>query len=89
MRELAPRSADRTMILDALYWHGDSGAAREAVTRVARHADRALATQADERRSQYRDICTIVQWRLWHHEFRGIELAGSRFSPLTFTKRRA
>jgi hypothetical protein len=60
--ELAPNR-----ITDALYWDGDSGIAATAVRERGR-GTRVLASNAEDRRSQYDDICFVQQWRLAHGE---------------------
>jgi eukaryotic-like serine/threonine-protein kinase len=60
--ELAPGR-----ITDALYWDGDSAIAATAVRERGR-GTRVLASNAEDRRSQYDDICFVQQWRLAHGE---------------------
>jgi DNA-binding SARP family transcriptional activator/tetratricopeptide (TPR) repeat protein len=64
-RALDDVSPDR--ITDALYWQGDPGAAATEV-RVRTRRGRVLASDADERRAQYDDICVVQQWSLAHGE---------------------
>jgi tetratricopeptide (TPR) repeat protein len=59
----------RLRILDALYGEGDTAAAVYAVDSLLPEASARLAPDVDRRASQFADVCTVEQWRLWHGEF--------------------
>ncbi len=64
----APRMHLRTRVRDALYWDGDREAGAAAVLELAAFADAPPASDPEERRAQYEDICVVEQWRLWNGE---------------------
>jgi len=59
---------DRTRVLDALYWEGDTLAGEASAGRLARRADEALSRSHAPRASQLADLCVLEQWRLWHRQ---------------------
>jgi serine/threonine-protein kinase len=64
--ELAP-----TRITDALYWDGDSSRAAVAV-RERERGSRVLASRAEDRQTQYDDMCLVQQWHLARGELRAV-----------------
>jgi serine/threonine-protein kinase len=72
---------DRTRVLDALYWDGDTLAGQASARRLMRRADEVLARTQATRASQLADLCALEQWRLWH---------GQRvFAPATIARLRS
>jgi hypothetical protein len=61
-------------IRDALYWGGDTAAARAAARRLAPFADGPLA-DAHEVQEQYQTICALAHWRLARGELANAEAA--------------
>jgi hypothetical protein len=59
---------DRYLVDAALYWDGDSSAARRAVRAPAKRADGRRVTDSKRRGPQDLDICWVQQWRLAHGE---------------------
>jgi hypothetical protein len=76
---------DRYRITAALYWGGDSSAAVRSVQTLAKSADGPLLRGAEERRSQYRDICVVQQWRLAHGQLRTTRPAIARLRGASVT----
>ncbi len=76
-RELDPsvQGHDRRLILDALYWDGDSAAAAQAVHRLSAYADARPIRNAKQRTEQTSDICAVELWRLAHGSFRTVPRA--------------
>jgi DNA-binding SARP family transcriptional activator len=62
-------------VTDALYWDGDQAGAARWVRRLSPHIDGPLATDPEERRTQYDDLCTLEQWRLAHGDVAHTESA--------------
>ncbi|UCC84558.1 MAG: hypothetical protein JSW46_06425 [Gemmatimonadota bacterium] len=74
----APRMHLRTRVRDALYWDGDKEAGAAAVQELAAFADAPPASDPEERKAQFEDICVVEQWRLWNGEVSHTESAIQR-----------
>jgi serine/threonine-protein kinase len=59
-----PRLDLYEQVLDAIYWEGDSTAAREAARRLVKWAEGTSPLTRSEREHQDSDICVLEQWRL-------------------------
>ncbi len=64
----ADRGPLRTTILDALYWNGDTSAARVAVRKLAPSLEGPLRGGPALRAARAADVCVAEQWRLWRGE---------------------
>jgi tRNA A-37 threonylcarbamoyl transferase component Bud32 len=58
--------SDQLLVLDALFWDGDSRAGAEAARRVERRARAPLSRDARQRAIQYAEMCAAAMWRLAH-----------------------
>jgi eukaryotic-like serine/threonine-protein kinase len=57
-------NADQVPVLDALFWDGDSTAAREGVARLEASIARGEPRASGLRARYYADVCVTVLWRL-------------------------
>ncbi len=57
-------TADQVPVLDALFWDGDSVAAREAVGRIRARTAGAIAADGDGRARQLTDLCVSALWAM-------------------------
>ncbi|MGD8359970.1 MAG: hypothetical protein PVJ04_00960 [Gemmatimonadota bacterium] len=80
--EESPGESLRILLLDALYWDGDRGAAEQAVGLLESRADAPLAPAGGPREAQLADICVVEQWRLWHGDTSTARISLGRFRDL-------
>jgi serine/threonine-protein kinase len=73
---------DRTRVLDALYWEGDTLAGAVSARRLS---ERTAGQIAADGASQLADLCALEQWRLWHGDTRWVvqSIARLRSQPVT------
>jgi DNA-binding SARP family transcriptional activator len=69
---------DRRLVLDALYWDGDTTSAEAAVRRLSPYAASPASPDARVRAEQNSDLCAIELWSLAHGASRAASAAIAR-----------
>jgi serine/threonine-protein kinase len=79
-----PHAEIRDQVNNALYWGGDTVAARRAARDLARVADEPVMNGVGAQ-AQYFDVCTVAQWGAAHGDVVGVGAAVKRLRGATIS----